>query len=141
MKPKRVFPVLGFDGQKLWTSEMGLKLGSANVNAVPEGCTQGPAERPTFNWMREGIQPMEGGKFMVVDKQKKPTKRARAETPITVSKRKRQEISLSSDEGEDEDYVPKGMKIDRFYARKIVYICLFPGKVTVSSTTRPSRKK
>ena len=87
VKPKRVLPVLGFDGQELWTSEMGLKLGSADVNAVPEGCKQGPAERPTFNWMREGIQPMEGGRYMVVDK-----------TPITVSKRKRQEINLSSDE-------------------------------------------
>ena len=74
----------------------------------------------------------------MVDKQKKPTKRARAETPITVSKRKRQEISLSSDEGEDEDYVPKGMKIDRFYARKITDICLFPGKVTVFSTASPA---
>ena len=83
---------------------------------------------------------MEGGRYMV-DKEKKLTKRARAEIPITVSKRKRQEISLSSDEGGDEDYVPKGMKIDRFYARKITYICLFPGKVTVFSTTRPSRKK
>ena len=104
-EPKRIMPVYGFNGQELWPSDVGVKLG-CQEDITAEGLAEGAPLSAKFNWMENDKQHVEGGRYVANE----VTRKRPADKPIQVGKRIRQNIEhLSSEESDDDrDYIPKG---------------------------------
>ena len=108
VRPKRVLPVFGLQGQQLWGSDVGISLGTVDPALLPDqGLAEGAPATARFNFMDPTRQHMEGGRFIKSFGQKKTAKR-----PIKVGGRIQQDLSLEEveedDDDDDSDYVPKG---------------------------------
>ena len=97
--PKRVLPVFGFNGQELWPSDVGVKLG-CQEDVDNKVLAEGEPFAVNFNWMAEERMQVEGGRYVHT---KKDSKRKGNALPLQVNKRIRQNIDLSSDDDETAD--------------------------------------
>ena len=105
--PERVLPVVGFHGQELWPSKIGLRVGLADEKEVEEeGLVVGTPTTARFNYLESSRQHIEGGRFVM---SKGQNKRQVVLSPLKVNKRIRQNIDSDSDDSvADKDYVPGG---------------------------------
>ena len=114
-KPKRILPVVGFDGVELWPSQVGVHQGVVDADHLPAQHTYGENQEVVFNWM-SNIRHMEGGRVMF-DKRKSPLKmpdpkpahvKKSQKQALQVGPRIRQNLKeLSEEDDSDPEYVPK----------------------------------
>ena len=133
-EPRRVLPVFGFNGQQLWASEVGMKLGDQD-EVEEDGLSQGDPLPVRFNWMDKEQQHVEGGRYLAANQ---GHKRRKDDSSLKVGKRIRQNISVSSDEDDlDEDYAPAGTVKKKIDFRLNF---TFAGKVKIVQSERKTRK-
>ena len=102
--PQRILPVLGFHGQELCPSQVGVQLGLGDqADQAQQGLVDGVPEQARFNYLDPERQHVEGGRYRILKK------RTKEMSTIKGNKGIKQNLTLSSDEDDrDEDYVPKG---------------------------------
>ena len=134
--PRRVLPVVGFHGQELWPSDVGMRVGAGGQNTLADkGLHEGAPVSAKFNHMDTTRQHVEGGRHVLV---KSKDKRRMIGSPLKARKRIKQNISLSSSEEEDdEDFTPAGTKL-KYNILQLIFISL--GTVVVTASDRVSRR-
>ena len=118
-QPKRVLPVFGFNGQELWASEVGVKLGLAQDMKDKQGLTEGRPLQARFNMLEKETVHVEGGRYVHTGK------RQNMKSPIKVEKRIKQNITMDSDdEDDDKDFNPPGTEfihnLNHFYVNYLL---------------------